>query len=462
MSRSHSVLRRYTPPTCTLEVIAKDSALSRWAAQPVVKDLRFQLSLDDPKLDRDEWIVIKGDRIQLAALCEAVSTYVQHVLERSHEHLNFSHIEPDASVATLATTTEPHQVHAQTSSNSARIALQPKGLLNHELIWGSLATPESGTVTSLSTLQLFDLANALDEYSTDLLELPDLGRKSWATSLPNWAQIAAVVLIAVGLSTSAIRLLEGSGGNVASVAPTSSQGASSSDQKIATQIPPAVVEKATPPVISNQKLPPPPPVSVSPSPQSGTPTVVTPKMTQPGPTAGTISPGAIATYPVPVVPGNPTVITGKSATPPKTDRSAKAPAATTPYSSATADAANEASRQATTARRGITPESATAPNTAGSTAFDTIPQVAEVRSYFQQRWKPPEELSQILEYSLQIGEDGTIQAITPLRQASGDYIDRTSMPLIGDAFVSPLKGRQSAKIRLVLEPDGQVRTFLEQ
>ncbi|MBF2025799.1 MAG: DUF4335 domain-containing protein [Oscillatoriales cyanobacterium C42_A2020_001] len=457
MSRSHSVLRRYTPPTCTLEVVAKDSALSRWAAQPVVKDLRFQLSLDDPKLDRDQWIVVKGDRTQLAALCEAVSTYVQQFLELSHEHLNLAQAHPDAAVATLFAA-DPYQIFSESAQNLAGVRLQPKGLLNHELHWGNLATDESGAVTQLSTLQLFDLANALDEYSTDLLELPDLGRKGWITPLPNWAQIAAVVLIAVGLSASAIRFLEGSGGNVASIAPTTSQGASSSDQKIATQLPPAVVEKATPPVISNQKLPP-PPVSAAPTPQPGTPTVVTPKM-QPSPAAGTVSPGAIATYPVPVVPGNPTVITGENA--PSTTRIAKKPAPSAATNSAAADTAKETPNQAIAARQRSAAEAGAAPNTANSTAFDTIPQVAEVRSYFQQRWKPPEELNQILEYSLQIGADGSIQGITPLRQASGDYIDRTSMPLIGDAFVSPLKGRQSAKIRLVLEPDGQVRTFLEQ
>ncbi|EKQ68590.1 hypothetical protein OsccyDRAFT_3128 [Leptolyngbyaceae cyanobacterium JSC-12] len=461
MARSHSVLRRYTPPTCTLEVIAKDSALSRWAAQPVVKNLRFQLSLDDPTLNRDQWIVIRGDRTQLAALCEAVSTYVQQFLVRSHDHLNVTHVEPDASVATLSATANAFQDLSEMSPNLAGITLQPKGLLNHNLYWGSLANAESGAVTSLSTLQLFDLANALDEYSTDVLELPDLGQKGWAAAFPNWAQVAAVVLIAVGLSTSAIRLLDGSGGHIASLAPTTSQGASSSDQKIATQIPPAVVEKATPPVVSNQKLPP-PPVSPSPSPQTGTPMVVTPKVTQPSPAAGAISPDAIATYPVPIVPSKPTVITGETSTSPKTNPSAKAPVAVAPsYSRAAADAVSESLSQATTARRGAVPESA-APNTAGSTAFDTIPQVAEVRNYFQQRWKPPEELSQVLEYSLQIAADGSLQGITPLRQASGDYIDRTGMPLVGDEFVSPLKGRQGAKIRLLLEPDGQVRAFLEQ
>jgi hypothetical protein len=98
---------------------------------------------------------------------------------------------------------------------------------------------------------------------------------------------------------------------------------------------------------------------------------------------------------------------------------------------------------------------------AGSSAFDTIPQVAEARTYFKQRWKPPEGLTQTLEYSLQINSNGSIQSITPLKQASGAYIDRTNMPLLGEPFVSPIAGGRSARIRLVLEPNGDVRTFLE-
>ncbi len=112
------------------------------------------------------------------------------------------------------------------------------------------------------------------------------------------------------------------------------------------------------------------------------------------------------------------------------------------------------------ARRGaLLKESAD--NAAPGTAFDTIPQVAEARDYFKQRWKPVEGLTQTLEYSLLINANGSIQSITPLKQASGDYIDRTGMPLLGDPFVSPIKDGKTAKVRLVLEPDGAVQTFLE-
>ncbi|NJP10158.1 MAG: hypothetical protein HC866_12305, partial [Leptolyngbyaceae cyanobacterium RU_5_1] len=180
---------------------------------------------------------------------------------------------------------------------------------------------------------------------------------------------------------------------------------------------------------------------------------------------GQIPPGAIATYPVPpTVPGAPTVIPGEVESAQASgvrSQPSKAPAAIAarpvdPQFSASAESSQQAVAQSRSPQN-----TSDAANQSGSTAFDTIPQVAEARSYFQQRWKPPEGLTQVLEYSLQIDSNGSIQTITPLKQASADYVDRTGIPLIGEPFVSPLKSGRSAKIRLVLEPDGKVQTFLE-
>jgi hypothetical protein len=96
-----------------------------------------------------------------------------------------------------------------------------------------------------------------------------------------------------------------------------------------------------------------------------------------------------------------------------------------------------------------------------NTAFDTIPQVAEVRAYFQQRWQPPTSLNQTLEYRLIINPNGSLQQVIPLGQVAGNYIDRTNIPLIGDPFVSAIASGQSAQIRLVLDANGEVKAFLE-
>jgi hypothetical protein len=93
--------------------------------------------------------------------------------------------------------------------------------------------------------------------------------------------------------------------------------------------------------------------------------------------------------------------------------------------------------------------------------FDSIPQVAEARNYFQQRWKPPQGLTQSLQYSLVVGSDGSIERIIPITEAAKLYIDRTSIPVPGAQFVSRLEGKTNAQIRVVLNADGKVETLLE-
>jgi hypothetical protein len=88
-------------------------------------------------------------------------------------------------------------------------------------------------------------------------------------------------------------------------------------------------------------------------------------------------------------------------------------------------------------------------------------QLKEAEKYFQQRWQPPKDLKQTLEYQLAINSDGSIKQITPLGKASEIYLDRTNIPLMGESFVSPVQDQANLKIRLLLSPDGEVRTFLE-
>jgi len=60
-----------------------------------------------------------------------------------------------------------------------------------------------------------------------------------------------------------------------------------------------------------------------------------------------------------------------------------------------------------------------------------------------------------------LSPDGSIQRIVPLGQAAGDFIDRTGMPLTGEPFVSPTQSKRIPRLRVVLSPDGSVRTFVE-
>ncbi|NJQ98536.1 MAG: DUF4335 domain-containing protein, partial [Hydrococcus sp. CSU_1_8] len=144
---SPTPIRRYTPPTCTLEIWAKPSALSFWGDRPLIKELNFELRFDDPRIPDEKQVIVRGDREKLVQLYEVVTTYVQNtLLQRS--------LQIPVGIETLAlpsSTTEavesPSHSHLAltTSEDTAIVAfpkaptLKPKGLLSHQLTFNSLA-----------------------------------------------------------------------------------------------------------------------------------------------------------------------------------------------------------------------------------------------------------------------------------------------------------------------------------
>ncbi|WP_375338617.1 DUF4335 domain-containing protein [[Phormidium] sp. ETS-05] len=82
MSSFNSVQRRWTPPTCTLEISAKRNFF-QWG-QPL-SDISFHLSFDAPQLSPEEHVMLTGNGAELEALHNAVSTYVEKILQ-PHPH----------------------------------------------------------------------------------------------------------------------------------------------------------------------------------------------------------------------------------------------------------------------------------------------------------------------------------------------------------------------------------------
>jgi Domain of unknown function (DUF4335) len=483
---SSSVLRRYTPPTCTLEVAAIGSALSRWTEQEVLKNLRFELSFDDPKMNSAQQVTIQGDRNQLEALWEAVSGYVQSLLLHPMETLGQpsdrvgqieGYLNGDGTGDPLQMTQRDQEDLPNTVDplHDAGINLQPQGNLNHALHLGTLAS-EAAAVIPLTTLQLFDLANALDEYHAEALTLPSLGRPRWLSVVPKgWMQVAAAAVLVVGVSVPMVRFIT----NLS--APQTVNTASTKDVEISTaqragDLPAPVSPGATPPplTLTPLKPPAPPPVgtTVFPAPVPGVPSL--PK------TPSSPAPAQPTTIEIPgepnlsVVPRNsPSAAsappTDAETTPPRLEGTGDgedvAPPTATP-DAATPDAANSVDNQLAAAGLAAPESSANTRSLAGSSERSAaIPassnQAEEVKTYFQQKWQPPQGLTDTLEYRLLLNADGSLQRILPLGNASANFLDRTNMPLLGEPFVSPTIDGKKPQIRVVLEPDGNVKTFLE-
>lgn len=521
MPLSNSVIRRYTPPTCTLEVLAQSSPLSRWMGKPVLTQLTFELRFDDPQLPEENRIPIRGDRDQLEALCDAVTTYVQQFIQQPPESfwLNFSQIQDSTKVPTqdftdsyqaalLPKTSKPFTPQLLGTS----IYLESANNLTHNIYLGSLANPASGPVIQLSLLQLFDLATALDEYSTDVMALPALNNTSSVARLPTWAPMAAVFLVALGLTPLTLQYAS----NVRQQEQQTAKTSNPSSNQIALQPAPtsnfpAPQAELTP---SNNSSPL-PLGSTPPLPPAALPTIpltpsstITANPTTKNPTFNSQQALNQPQIQIPSLPGNSSItipgqptftqpqstqsintqgISLKRNLPPRLSASTSiAPSTVTPVPPPLATVPSPIPQISSTTtlptRGGVNSSVATPttnpfidrlgdePQTTSTTAaastnntgtlFDT-PQVAEARDYLKKRWQPPTGFSQTLEYSLLLGVDGSIERVLPLGKAARDNIDLAGMPAIGEPFVSANRSGQMMRIRVLLNPDGKVQTFPE-
>ncbi|MDJ1170534.1 DUF4335 domain-containing protein [Roseofilum sp. BLCC_M154] len=434
---SSSVIRRYTPPTCTLEIIGQSSPLSRWTKQPAIKNLRFRLHFDDPREGMEAKIMVKGDRTQLETLSDTVTTTVQ----------------------TLLTQSPP---------------TEPKRLTQHQLNLGPLGEDENDLTVTLSALQLFDLATAIEQYNLDLVALPEAIETAKPIRQPNHSlRFVASLLLGIGITASSVIVFKDlypypdSSFETATQAPNpETYDNPSIAQQPTPTVPPAPLE-AVPspspsPMTSDEKLPPPPPVGgITPESANLPPEpTFSPSAPPPEPTFAPPEPVLSAPSEGISIPPPPSI--EESIEEPEQAAILPAPEAELP-----ALAPPPSLERPPTELDDVIPpteaQSASPPLEARgeNSLFDNIPQVAEARRYFEQRWTPPESLDKTIEYNIALNSDGTVQGITPLGETAATYLDRTGMPLLGERLVSPLEGNLQPSLRVVLNPDGTVQTFLQ-
>jgi Domain of unknown function (DUF4335) len=432
---SPTISKLYTPPTCTLEVTAKASPLSRWTGTPTVRSLQFLLSFDSLAQRARESVEIYGDQTQLSTLTETVTQYIQTVLANRVGDLPLSVPEqPDSPAAA--------------PDISGAIALRPRSLLTHELWLGNLATEQSGPSLLLKASQLYDLATALEDCTADLQQLPTLIGADRPAVMP-FLRSAALVVLVVGLGTATLRLFQ-----------TGPVAVNPSDSNSKTAMAPAATPVPSPL----------PPVPSAPSRSLKLPSIQLPTRSSnpsaPNPFAQkdlNLSERS-STADVPAKPS------------PETARRQSSPSMTSVppenLAGSTQDAAGQQSvASAPSANASISRsralsqslEAAPAPSKAAeqATLFDTTPQVAEVRSYVATRWQPSTPPPKTLEYRVTINGDGSLGTVDPLGVSAQQYLSQVPLPQSSAAFVSPPASGSRQNIRMLLHPDGTVQTFLD-
>jgi hypothetical protein len=90
------------------------------------------------------------------------------------------------------------------------------------------------------------------------------------------------------------------------------------------------------------------------------------------------------------------------------------------------------------------------------------PTVQATRSYFQSKWKPSSTQQNPLQYVVQVsGKSGLVRSVSPQGAAATTYLNQSKIIKAGQKLVSPTVGGTDQKIRVVLQPDGNVDSFME-
>jgi hypothetical protein len=91
------------------------------------------------------------------------------------------------------------------------------------------------------------------------------------------------------------------------------------------------------------------------------------------------------------------------------------------------------------------------------------PSLQETKRYFQGKWKASPTQLNALQYVVQVnGKSGTVRSVSPQGEAATTYLQQTKFIKPGQKLISPAAaGTNDRKIRVLLEPDGNVDTFSE-
>jgi hypothetical protein len=294
-------------------------------------------------------------------------------------------------------------------------ALRSRSPLEHEL-----HLPD-GQVILLQLTELYDLVTVLDNWSAVMEPLPELVERAQSTfaQIPVWAKSAAVAVAVVAAFT----LVSQRWPIPPAPMVVSSSKASREEPNLPhLAMPSPLPEPAEPPQLTPLPSPPPAPPETS--------TLV------PLPSPPEMPPPAIAPAPPP-----PPV--AQEAPPPQPPDQ------------------NNLVVQAPTKRAPAGIEVAPMSTPPAETTPIPATTLREVKTYFQDRWRPPASLDTSLEYRIVLNPDGTLAQALPLNGAAVRFIDRTPIPLQQSPLASPFGGDRPILLRLVLMPSGSVQVLGE-
>ncbi|MBE9111735.1 DUF4335 domain-containing protein [Nodosilinea sp. LEGE 07298] len=427
----------YAAGTCTLRLVGELSPLSQVTGRPVLGRSRFSLQMYGEEADAaiaaatNQAVIfdVSGREPQFSALAGLVQTYVQR-------HLNADALTAGGAVS------------------QGDSAIQPVGLTRHRL---TLATPpEPPKIVELSTLQLADLADALEQADGNLQIIPDhaLPKTRWVRpKLPLWIGSIAAVGIAALLGNQLLTTAPSSvvlspsepqttNESTRQLPPSSSQQPTQGD---APAVDSPAAESVESPSAAGEALPTPTTTApTTPAAPATRPTDVTPK-TSPPPSATSPAPATSnGTSPAPDAPPQAEARAGGAqlARPDSNTAAEPAPVPTSPSADRSAPDTPEAFEAS--------------PEIAATRAPDAaLDWVAALRQALQQQWRSPANLAAPLRYRITLEPDGTVETLEPLDDLSATYQDNPTLPQPGTT-IPGIARDESTTVEVQFLPTGEV------
>jgi hypothetical protein len=484
-----SSFKRYTPPTCTLEIY-HPHFWGNWGAKTFPPQFSFQLHFDDPRLPKNDKSIILGDRNLLERLRERINEYISKYLESDSL---------EGESLTCALPLDNQEEFISISRDSA---------YRHRLFYQCFFPKEETLEVILTNTQLFDFVNALSAYHRDATKpIFDKG-ESMASHIGLSITITALAFALGGgiwwryerqmADTIPIdRTTEIIPSNIEDVIPPTPLDGNTLPSIVAPEVPENLKnrEPLLPPPATITQPPQPENTNIAnnsiensnnnlaPSPQANL--IIVPPPPAPAisnlpspPPLDTATPNIISLQPSPSA-VTPSFQPTKPLTPPSPPQY--------PSRLSTLPTLQSNNSEVATTAKLPKPSNNLAPainslNSVSPNVIENSPQFSQqisrldsslndkksggivssdVKQYFEGKWQPPENLRQSIEYRLKFNQNGSLAKVTPVGQVAIVFLDRTGIPLLGEKITSSFADQEQVTVRLILSPNGNVQTFHE-
>jgi Domain of unknown function (DUF4335) len=443
--------RRYTPPTCTLDIYHPQPFFGRWSYQSFPPLFSFQLDFDDPRVVQEDKISIVGDRNLLEQLRLKVEDYLDSYLSQTT-------IVEDNLSCTM----------------EEKISMEPTNIIhitrlsdyNHLLYCQTILPHPEIVEVVLSNTQIIDLVNALQGYYEDATQV--ITAKNKQQFSPHltifltgilltvtgfiWWQFQEEDNLANNLNNNS-PLDETPNNNLQKVIPPSPLNQDRLPQTIAPKIPPQLnnLQKLPPNPIASPN----PPLLNQPN-QTSNNTTIDDSFTINNSNRDNFNNALLSIVPKENISLTPKP-TPKQQSKPIQEQLNIATIKSLPVLSPLQDETNSTS----TVNNSITNDNQSL-MAINLSSQDSRNIAHEVKQYFQGKWQVPTDLKQTIEYRLQLGEDGSLYKVTPIGQVATFFLDKTPIPQRkNETIISPLTNLSSQTVRLILSPNGNIQTFME-